>query len=197
LEALPGGLVPNAKQAAIRAGYSAKTAKVIGAQNLSKLVVGELHKLASANMLDYMKSTSQGDPYLDFSALTRDQAAAAPIEVTVEDLRAIVLRALNRLAAARTAAGGRITAVVDLGDDPVAHPTRRQIFPDRSDSPLRTLAEADTADLSGRRVFARTPIRRHPRRMRVHQRALEAGDRADCRRYSQASRGGGPQPRSR
>ena len=68
-------------------------------------------------------------------------------------------------------------------------------FPDRSDSPLRTLAAADTADLPGRRVFARTPIRRHPRRMRVHQRALEAGDRADCRRHPPASRGGGPQPR--
>jgi hypothetical protein len=63
---------------------------------------------------------------------------------------------------------------------------RRQVFPDRSDSPLRTLAAGDTADLSGRRVFPRTPIRGDPRRMRVHQRALEAGDRADCRRYSQA-----------
>ena len=35
-------------------------------------------------MADYMKSTPQGDPYLDFSALTRDQAAALS-EVTVED----------------------------------------------------------------------------------------------------------------
>jgi phage terminase small subunit len=97
----------NAAQAAIRAGYSAKTARVIGHEILTKpdiaaaiekamaeraertrltadWVVEELRKLAGANMLDYMKSTPQGDPYLDFSALTRDQGAALH-EVTVED----------------------------------------------------------------------------------------------------------------
>jgi hypothetical protein len=67
-----------ATQAAIRAGYSAKTAKVIGAQNLTKLniaaaiekarteraeltgdmVFDELRKIAGANMADYMKSTA-------------------------------------------------------------------------------------------------------------------------------------------
>jgi phage terminase large subunit-like protein len=41
---------PNAAQAALRAGYSAKTARVIW-------VVDELRKLASSNMADYMKST--------------------------------------------------------------------------------------------------------------------------------------------
>jgi hypothetical protein len=122
-------------------------------------VVEELRKIAGANMLDYMKSTPAGDPYLDFSALTRDQGAVlaevtvedfvdgrgedaravkrvkfklhdkraalvdlgrhlgmfdakhkqpeAAVEVTGEELRAVVLRALDRLAAARTAAGGR------------------------------------------------------------------------------------------
>jgi phage terminase small subunit len=35
-------------------------------------------------MADYMKSTPTGDPYLDFSALSRDQTAALS-EVTVED----------------------------------------------------------------------------------------------------------------
>ena len=38
-------------------------------------MVDELRKIAGANMLDYMKSTPEGDPYLDFSALTRDQGA--------------------------------------------------------------------------------------------------------------------------
>ena len=89
----------NATQAAIRAGYSAKTARVIGAQNLSKLniskkieeaqtkragrsaltgdmVVEELRKIAFANMADYMKSDPEGGIQLDFSGLTRDQAAA-------------------------------------------------------------------------------------------------------------------------
>jgi phage terminase small subunit len=74
----------NAAQAAIRAGYSAKTARVIGAQNLSKLnvsraiekaqtkraerceltadlVIDELRKIAFANMADYISRTSQGE----------------------------------------------------------------------------------------------------------------------------------------
>src|SRR5580700_11370390 len=97
----------NAAQAAIRAGYSAKTARVIGHENLTNpdiaaaiekamaeraertrltadWVVDELRKLAGANMADYMRSTPEGDPYLDFSSLTRDQTAALA-EVTVED----------------------------------------------------------------------------------------------------------------
>ena len=80
----------NARQAAIRAGYSAKTAAEIGHENLIKphvaaeiakarmkraercelsadWVVDELRKIAGANMADYMKSTTDGDPYLDFS----------------------------------------------------------------------------------------------------------------------------------
>jgi phage terminase small subunit len=49
-------------------------------------VLEELGKLAFANMADYMRVGSDGDPYLDFSALTRDQAAALT-EVTVEDFK--------------------------------------------------------------------------------------------------------------
>ena len=39
-------------------------------------VVDELRKIAGANMADYMKSATDGDPYLDFSALTRGQTTA-------------------------------------------------------------------------------------------------------------------------
>ena len=46
-------------------------------------MVNELRKIAGANMADYMKANPAGDPYLDFSALTRDQTAALH-EVTVE-----------------------------------------------------------------------------------------------------------------
>lgn len=49
-------------------------------------IVAELAKIGFANMADYMKVGSDGDPYLDFGALTRDQAAALQ-EVTVEDFK--------------------------------------------------------------------------------------------------------------
>jgi len=99
----------NATQAAIRAGYSAKTAADIGRQALRKTpvalaiaerqraisertgvtaerVIEELAKIGFANMQDYMRANADGDPYLDFSNLTRDQAAALA-EVTVEDFK--------------------------------------------------------------------------------------------------------------
>ncbi len=162
----------NAAQAAIRAGYSAKTARVIGHENLTRpdiaaaiekamaeraertgltadWVVDELRKIAGANMADYMKPGPEGYPVLDFSSLTRDQTAALS-QVTVEDvaggkrvqfklhdklsaldklgrhlgifsekqqsevkvaddvvdLRETILRSLDRLAAARSAADG-------------------------------------------------------------------------------------------
>jgi phage terminase small subunit len=47
-------------------------------------VLQELSAIARANMADYMRAGAGGDPVLNFSALTRGQAAAL-IEVTVED----------------------------------------------------------------------------------------------------------------
>lgn len=99
----------NATQAAIRAGYSAKTAQQQGSRLLLNVVVqeevsrqqakvaerleitkerivDELAKIGFANMLDYMRAGPDGDPYLNFSGLTRDQAAALS-EVTVEDFK--------------------------------------------------------------------------------------------------------------
>jgi len=99
----------NATQAAIRAGYSEKTAKQIGARLLTNVDVAaavakgqqkvaakleitveriaeELAKIGFSNMQDYMRAGANGDPYLDFSAITRDQAAALS-EVTVEDFK--------------------------------------------------------------------------------------------------------------
>jgi phage terminase small subunit len=97
----------NATQAAIRSGYSAKTAYSAGQRLLKHVEVGpaieaakrerlmaagvtakdvitELSKIGFANMGDYLKSTSDGDPRFDYSTLTRDQKAALA-EVTVED----------------------------------------------------------------------------------------------------------------
>ena len=97
----------NATQAAIRAGYSPRTAKQMGTENLAKpvlaaaiqkamaergkrteieadAVIRELAKIGFANMLDYITIGKDGDPYVDLSKLTREQAAAIG-EVTVED----------------------------------------------------------------------------------------------------------------
>jgi phage terminase small subunit len=99
----------NATQAAIRAGYSPKIAAEQGYANLRKHQIAEaiskaqqtiqdkfvvsvdeiareLYKLGFANMQDYMTVGADGDPVLDWSRLTRDQAAALQ-DVTVEDYR--------------------------------------------------------------------------------------------------------------
>lgn len=127
----------NATQAAIRAGYSADTAGAIGYENLTKpaiaravesaqaerlarteltgdMVIAELRKIGFANMQDYMGSTEDGDPFLDFSMLTRDQAAALQ-EVTVEDYiegRGESARAVKRV---KFKLGDKRAALVDIG----------------------------------------------------------------------------------
>ena len=97
----------NATQAAIRAGYSKKSAAIIGHENLRKPniaamiqqgrerreaeldfkavdVLRELAKLGFANMADYMHKSADGGLLFDLSKLTRDQSAALQ-EVTVEE----------------------------------------------------------------------------------------------------------------
>ena len=98
----------NATQAAIRAGYSAKTAYSIGHENLKKpeiaeaiaearkaieeklditvdMIVRELAKLGFSNMLDYTRITDDGLLAADLSNLTPDRAAAIT-EVTCESV---------------------------------------------------------------------------------------------------------------
>jgi phage terminase small subunit len=97
----------NATQAAIRSGYSVKTASSQGERLLRNVevakaitvaqkareqrteitqdrVLKELAKLGFANMQDYMSITKEGEPFADLSKLSRDQAAAIT-EFTVED----------------------------------------------------------------------------------------------------------------
>lgn len=99
----------NATRAAIRSGYSRKTANEQGSRLLTNVsvaaavaegqrkhgakvgvtvsrIVDELAKIGFSNMQDYMRAGAGGDPVLDFSALSRDQAAALT-EVTVEDFK--------------------------------------------------------------------------------------------------------------
>ncbi len=93
--------------AALRAGYSPKTASQIGSRLLKNVkiqaeiakqqskradkleitadkVVEELAKIGFSNMMDYIRVGPEGDAYVDLSALNRDKAAAIQ-EVTVED----------------------------------------------------------------------------------------------------------------
>lgn len=98
----------NATQAAIRAGYSQKTAGSIGQENLKKpeiaaaiaakqkrladkyevtaeRVIRELALIGFANMLDYVRVDSDGLARVDLSAVDRDQAAAIH-EIKVESV---------------------------------------------------------------------------------------------------------------
>jgi phage terminase small subunit len=97
----------NATQAAIRAGYSARSAKVLGHRVLHRphvaaaveaatavrssargvdqeRIVEELVRIGFANMADYVVPQADGTAYVDLSRLNRDQAAAIT-EITVEE----------------------------------------------------------------------------------------------------------------
>jgi phage terminase small subunit len=97
----------NGEQAAIRAGYAPKSAKVTASRLLTKAtvkaiiaelakqqadkldlkaekVLRELSLIGFSNMMDYLKTNAEGDAFIDLSALTRDQAAAIQ-EITVEE----------------------------------------------------------------------------------------------------------------
>ena len=97
----------NATRSAIAAGYSEKGARVQGvrlltnanvkqrieealAKKVDKLdisvdrVLGELSKMAFANMADYTKAQADGSAYVDLSNLTREQWAAIQ-EVQTEE----------------------------------------------------------------------------------------------------------------
>lgn len=99
----------NATAAARRAGYSARSAGQIGYRLLTKdhiqteitlrrnelfdrvdlnasKVINELKKVGFANLHDYIRITADGEPFVDLSNMTRDQAAALN-EVTVEDFK--------------------------------------------------------------------------------------------------------------
>lgn len=77
-------------------------------------ITAELAKLGFANMLDYMSVGPDGDPVLDYSALTRDQAAAL-IEVTVEDFKDGRGEDARDVRKVKFKLADKRTALVDLG----------------------------------------------------------------------------------
>lgn len=99
----------NATQAAIRAGYSKKTAGAIGYENLKKpeiwkliqdemekrskrtevtadKVINELVKIGFSNMLDYVRVNEHGDLNFNLSNLNRDNASAIS-EITIDEYK--------------------------------------------------------------------------------------------------------------
>jgi len=60
-----------------------KAAAAEGAVATARQVLEELTKIGLSNMQDYMRAGADGDPVLDFSKLSREQAAVLQ-EVTVE-----------------------------------------------------------------------------------------------------------------
>lgn len=96
----------NATKAAVRAGYTEKTARIHSSKMLananiqqliseslrkrtdkleitSERILSELAYMGFSNMLDYIGTTEFGDAYVDLSSLTREQAKAIQ-EITVE-----------------------------------------------------------------------------------------------------------------
>lgn len=136
----------NATQAAIRAGYSAKTAQQMGSENLSKPVIAaaiaeakakrsarievtqddvarELALLGFSNMLDYAEIQDDGLAVVDLSKLTRDQAAAIS-EMTVEDREVEGRRIGNKVKIKLVDKRG---ALVDLGKHLGMFPNRHEL----------------------------------------------------------------------
>ena len=99
----------------VKARVAELVAKAAGKAELTaERVLRELALIGFANMQDYMRAGPDGDPYLDFSGLTRDQAAALA-EVTVEDFtdgRGEAARDVRRV---KFKLADKRAALVDLG----------------------------------------------------------------------------------
>lgn len=68
-------------QKAIQEGMAKRAKRTEITQDM---VLRELAKIGFANICDFVKSTTKGDPYVDLSGMTREQGAALS-EITIDD----------------------------------------------------------------------------------------------------------------
>lgn len=88
------GYKPNASHASRLARNGKVRARIaelvaIGAEKAEvdvARVLAELAKIGFANMMDYSRVTDDGEPFIDLSEMTRDQAAAVQ-QFTIEDFK--------------------------------------------------------------------------------------------------------------
>jgi len=124
-------------KAAIRAGYSAKTAYQQGYALLRKpeiaeaiaelvqersertqitadMVLRKLARVAFGNIYDFMRVGENGDPYIDFSNLTREQATALS-EFTVANFKVGRGKDARQVRRVRVKTHDKIRALIALG----------------------------------------------------------------------------------
>ena len=110
-------------------------------------VLSELRKLAFANVLDYITIGGDGQPRTDFSAMTRDQAAAVG-EITVESRTeqredaepAVIVKTKFKLCDKRA-------ALVDLGRHFGLFPTRTELT-GKNGGPIKTTVVQDQRSMT-------------------------------------------------
>lgn len=156
-----------ATRAAVRAGYSKKTARVIGAENLQKPaiaaaiseaqsllsercnitaehIIGELANIAFSNVLDYISIDDEGLPHVNLSGLTREQAAAIR-NVTTE------IHAGGQSKRVKINLHNKISALIALGRHLGMFSKKREIVGPNSGS--EAAPEVNDLDLARRIAF--------------------------------------------
>lgn len=168
----------NGTQAAIRAGHSFKTAAQIAHGNLKKpniqaamkieqdlrtkrvgitvdRIVTELAKIGFANLIDYVTINDQGDAYVDFSKVNRDQMAAV-MEITVEEYtegRGELARDIKRT---KFKMADKRAALVDLGKHLGMFIERKELNVNHTEKSLSTEErQARISELIGREAADR------------------------------------------
>lgn len=168
----------NGTQAAIRAGHSKKTAAQIAHNNLKKpniqaamkieqdlrtrrvgvtvdRIVTELAKIGFANLIDYVTINDQGDAFVDFSKVDRDQMAAV-IEISVEEYtegRGDMARDIKRT---KFKMADKRAALVDLGKHLGMFVERKELNVNHTEKPLTSEERrARISELIGREAADR------------------------------------------